>query len=119
MFLGVASHPRNLMRAFRHSAAAATAVCPRFCAAALPGGVRPASPRLACAPTAAPQAKLAEEAERYEDMVTNVKALAELNVQVRPPARTSSPHSFRASSPLVRRGRAPTARPRRAAPPRS
>lgn len=28
------------------------------------------------------QAKLAEEAERYEDMVQNVKALAELNVQL-------------------------------------
>jgi 14-3-3 protein epsilon len=28
------------------------------------------------------QAKLAEEAERYEDMVTNVKALAELDVQL-------------------------------------
>lgn len=35
-------------------------------------------------PNATPktQAKLAEEAERYEDMVQNVKALAELNVQL-------------------------------------
>ncbi|RYY31734.1 hypothetical protein EON62_06285 [archaeon] len=47
------------------------------------------------------QAKLAEEAERYEDMVQNVKALAELNVQlnvevrVHPPlwARTRARHT--------------------------
>ena len=31
--------------------------------------------------TCARQAKLAEEAERYDDMVQNVKALAELNTQ--------------------------------------
>ena len=28
------------------------------------------------------QAKLAEEAERYDDMVTSVKSLAELNIQL-------------------------------------
>lgn len=35
------------------------------------------------------QAKLAEEAERYEDMVQNVKSLAELNVQLNVEVRQS------------------------------
>jgi 14-3-3 protein epsilon len=36
------------------------------------------------------QAKLAEEAERYEDMVQNVKSLAELNIQLNVEARSTS-----------------------------
>jgi len=35
------------------------------------------------------QAKLAEEAERYEDMVANVKALAELNIQLNVEVRSA------------------------------
>lgn len=37
------------------------------------------------------QAKLAEEAERYDDMVVNVKSLAELQVQLNVEVRTWSP----------------------------
>ena len=58
-----------------------SAPLPALCA--LTRGVRASLSTLPAAPPARAQAKLAEEAERYEDMVTNVKALAELNVQVR------------------------------------
>lgn len=46
------------------------------------------------------QAKLAEEAERYEDMVANVKALAELNIQLNVEVRQSA-----LTAPAAARGR--------------
>lgn len=62
---------------------------------------------LRCPPPLPVAAKLAEEAERYDDMVQNVKALAELNMQlnveVRPMPFTGglhlhTPPAFRAAS---------------------
>lgn len=65
-------------------AAGAPAGLPRLGEGASPGGVRDVDPprlqnRSPAPARILPQAKLAEEAERYDDMVQNVKALAELN----------------------------------------
>lgn len=69
-------------------------------------GLQRAAARLTPSPRVCLQAKLAEEAERYDDMVQNVKALAELNqtlnVEVRGPSR---PQMRRAQNLPVERAR--------------
>ena len=65
------------------------------------------------------QAKLAEEAERYEDMVTNVKALAELNVQARARAQARRRRAGAPARRCRRRAEIPPPAPPATTPPLS